>query len=357
MVIENDIVVAIMAGGSGTRFWPLSTKENPKQFICLFGKRTMIQHTYDRVLDIVPPDRILVVTSERFRKVVQTQLPDLPKENILCEPVPRDTSGAVALSAYYCKIKYDKSTIVTLAADHYITPKEDFQATLLSAAKEARVNKALYTFGIKPTHPATGYGYLKTGSEVTTNDQQSHFQLERFVEKPDRERACEFLESGDYFWNSGMFVWETDTIISGLQKHLPKHSEIFESISNTENISGFILRVNDVFPELEKISIDFGLMEKADNVRMVVGDFEWSDVGSWPSLEQFYEQDENSHRSKGTLLSHNSKNCFSFCNDEEETVAMVGVENIIVVRNGKTTLVVDRNKSESIKTLVENDVK
>lgn len=357
MTKKENMVVVIMAGGSGTRFWPLSTKENPKQFIRLFGNRTMIQHTCDRVLDIVDPENILVVTSKMFLETVREQLPQIPEENILCEPMPRDTSGAVALAAYYCRLKYNGSIMVTLAADHYITPKDKFLATLVSAATEAEKSGSLYTIGIKPTYPATGYGYLQTGDEIPTSDAQKHFKLKCFVEKPDEKRACSFLESGDYFWNSGMFVWKTESIISEIEKYLPDHAKLFDSITSGQGMDQFKEGVEEIFPQLPKISIDFGVMEKAEDVRMVMGDFGWSDVGSWPSLEQFYEPDENCLRSKGTLITHDARNCFSFCEDESEVVAMVGVENVIVVRNGKTTLVVDRSQSENIKKLVEKYVK
>jgi len=348
-----DLAVVIMAGGSGTRFWPMSTDDRPKQFLTLFGDRTMLQHTYDRVADLVPPERVLVLTSGRFTDLVVQQLPELPPRNIIGEPMPRDTSGAVALAAVLCRRRFGDPVMTVLTADHRIEPREAFHEALRSAARGARESGALYTFGVAPTYPATGYGYLEHGAPVAAEGDVEHFELRRFCEKPDRRTAARFVDGGGYSWNSGMFVWTTGAIWQAIREHLPDHAAHLAPLAAVDGTDAWEDRLRAAFEPLPKTSIDFGVMEQADDVRMVRATFEWSDVGGWLALEEFLAADEHGNAHRGELLALDAARNLVFCEDPDETVALVGVDDLVVVRSGDRTLVTRRETAEQIKQLVQ----
>lgn len=350
---SEDLAVVIMAGGAGTRFWPLSTEKRPKQFLKLFGERSLLQKSFDRVSDLLPPERILVLTNEAFVPIVSEQLPTLPKENIIGEPMRRDTAAAVALAALLCKKRFGNCIMAIMTADHIIEPVDAFQKTLLSAAKEAKKEKTIYTFGIEPTYPATGFGYLETGEQTADDDGIRHFRLSRFKEKPDLNTAKEYIKSGKFLWNSGMFVWQTDTIIGEFERQLPAHINAISPAIEKDGTAEWEDALNHAFKPLEKISVDFAIMENAVDVRTVESSFSWIDVGGWPALDEFMDQDESGNSIRGDVKAFDATSNLVFCEDEEETVALVGVKDLIVVRTGKRTLIVDRSRAEDIKKLVE----
>ncbi len=350
---SSDLAVVIMAGGSGTRFWPVSTEARPKQFLTLFGDRSMLQRTYDRVAGLVPPERVLVLTSARFTDLVAEQLPELPAGNIVGEPVPRDTSGAVALAAVLCRARFGDPVMAVLTADHRIEPAEAFHAALRSAARGARESGALYTFGVAPSYPATGYGYLESGQRLDADGDVEHFELLRFREKPDRATAERFLATGRHSWNSGMFVWTTAAIWDAIEAHLPDHARHLAPLAEADGTDRWEDALRAGFEPLPKISIDFGVMEKAAAVRMVRATFEWSDVGGWLALEEFLAADEHGNTARGELHALDAAGNLVFCEDAAETVALVGVEDLVVVRSGPRTLVTRRDTAEQIKALVQ----
>jgi mannose-1-phosphate guanylyltransferase len=350
---NRDLVVVVMAGGSGTRFWPVSTEVKPKQFLRLFGERTMLQLTWDRLDGLVPPERVLVLTNQRFVATVAEQLPDLPAANIIGEPMPRDTSAAVALAAVLCKARFGDPVMAVLTADHLIQPVDAFQRTLLSAARGARESEALYTFGIVPTYASTGYGYLEAGERTGDDDGVEHFELLAFREKPDAQTAHAFITSGHHSWNSGMFVWNTRTIWGTLERLLPDHARRLAPLADADGTPEWDERLRAAFEPLPKISIDFGVMEKAELVRMVRAAFEWSDVGGWLALEQFHTSGPAGNRGRGQLHTLQATDNFVFSEDASETVALVGVRDLVVVRAGDRTLVAHRAAVESIKELVQ----
>ncbi len=349
---RHDLAVVIMAGGSGTRFWPLSTDTRPKQFLVLFGDRSMIQLTWDRVIGLVPRERVFVLTNARYVPLVREQLPDLPVDNIIGEPMARDTAGAVALATAICRGRFGDPVMTVLTADHLIQPTERFHDTLLSAARGARESGALYTFGIAPSFPATGYGYLEAGEAVGEGERADHFELEGFREKPDLATAREFLKSRRYAWNSGMFVWNTSAIHDALRRFLPAHAGIVETLAEADLTPDWEAALEAAFEPLPKISIDYGVMEKADRVRMVRATFEWSDVGDWLALETFHEPDGEGNRGSGRIRPLSASTNAVFCEDPDETVALVGVRDLIVVRAGGRTLVAHRTATEAVKDLV-----
>jgi mannose-1-phosphate guanylyltransferase len=351
---EKDLAVVIMAGGAGTRFWPLSTETKPKQFLRLFGERSLLQMSYDRIFGLVPPERVLVLTNQRFVSLVREQLPDVPAGNIIGEPHRRDTAAAIALAALLCERRVGAGTMAVLTADHLIEPVELFQGTLRSAVKAAGDRAgALYTFGVKPVYPATGFGYLQRGELVLEDDGVEHYRLRRFREKPDRATAERYLESGEYYWNSGMFVWSTAAILSELRRHLPDHMERLAPAAARDGEADFEQALARAFEPLTPISIDFGVMEKAQNVRCVASAFRWNDVGGWLALEEFLDHDDAGNACRGRPFAVNSGHNVVFCEDPEEVVALVGVEDLVVVRTGGRTLVAHRDRAEQIKQLVK----
>jgi mannose-1-phosphate guanylyltransferase len=350
---ELDLVVVIMAGGAGTRFWPLSTEERPKQFLDLFGDRTLLQKSFDRVSSLVPPERILVLTNAAFVSIVKDQLPHVPVENIIGEPTRRDTAAAVALAAVLCRRRFGNPVIATLTADHLIEPVDLFQETLLSAARRAANDNALYTFGIEPTYPATGYGYLERGLQIADDDGIEHFHLVRFKEKPDLETARQYVESGRFYWNSGMFVWTADAILKEIETHLPNHAKaLFDAVA-FDKTPQWNHALNAAFESLDAVSIDFAVMEKAQNVCCVASKFSWRDVGGWLALRSCLPEDETGNYCRGKTLTLDATDNLVFCEDPEDTTVLIGVKDLVVVRAGPVTLITHKDRAEDLKKLVQ----
>ena len=348
-----NLVVVIMAGGVGTRFWPLSTEEIPKQFLDLFGDRTLLQKSYDRVSNLVSPERILILTNAAFVSIVKKQLPEIPAQNIIGEPMRRDTAAAVGLAAFLCRKRFGNPVIVTLTADHLIEPVDLFQKTLLSAARRASEDHALYTFGIVPTHPATGYGYLERGTRIGEDGGIEHFQLLRFKEKPDRKTATEYVESGQFYWNSGMFVWTADAIIEEMERHLPEHAAALSNAASFDQTPQWEEALGVAFESVHRVSIDFGVMEKAKNICCVASKFSWNDVGGWLALRSCLTEDEAGNCCRGKVLTLDATGNLAFCEDPDETIMLVGVEDLVIVRAGDRTLITHKDRTEDIKKLVE----
>ncbi len=348
---KPDIFVVLMAGGSGTRLWPLSTKDHPKQLLALTGERSLLQLTVDRTASLAPPHRVLVLTNARYVDAIREQLPQVPPENVVAEPVARDTSGAVALAAVIGRARFPGCVMVVLPADHVIEPVEEFTAAMESAALGAASSEALYTFGIHPTFPATGYGYLERGDPVEVPGTGGHWRLLRFREKPDLATAKEFLGSGRFFWNSGMFAWHVDAIWANIEEHLPEHARHMGPL--VEEVSGphWGAALAEAFEKLPKVSIDFGVMEKAADVRMVETSFRWYDVGGWPALRDFLPADPAGNHHRGELECIDAEGNLVFCDDPGETVALVGVSGLVVVRAGNKTLVMDEGRAQEVKAL------
>ncbi len=351
--VPDNLVVVIMAGGAGTRFWPVSTEDKPKQFLSLFGEKSLLRLSFDRVAGLVPPDRVLVLTNYKFTGIVKEQLPELPDANVIAEPERKDTAAAVALAAAIARHRFGNPVIATLTADHLIEPEEEFQKTLLSAARAALQSGALYTFGIRPAYAATGYGYLKRGESILHDQGIRHYRLQAFKEKPDHETAGEYVSSGEYYWNSGMFVWSANAIIREIESSLPEHAQELLSIADREGTEQWPELLAGAFARLHAVSIDFGVMEKAADVRCVESGFSWSDVGGWQSLSSHLSPDEDENCCRGQLLTLDSQGNLVFCEDEAETVLLAGVSELVIVRAGDKTLVARKDRVEEIKKMVE----
>lgn len=341
-----------MAGGAGTRFWPLSTEERPKQFLSLVSERSLLQMSFDRVRGLVPPEQVMVLTNESYEDLVAAQLPEIPRANIIGEPSRKDTAAAVALAALMTRHRFGEATMVLLTADHVISPLENFQAALREAIEGCQQG-GLYTLGIRPTYPATGFGYLQTGQSLKAG-KLPHFQVDRFKEKPSQEVAEVFLENGNYFWNSGMFVWRADEILKEFSRNLPSHLEILRPVLPQMGTEQGRLELMAAFDRLERISVDYAILEKAADVRAVIPDITWDDVGGWRAVAQYLSLDGFGNRLHGSVWSEEANHNVVFSEDPEEKVLLLGVEDLVVVRSGRRTLVAHRDRLDSLKLAVDN---
>lgn len=341
----------IMAGGSGTRFWPSSTKKRPKQFLEIFGDRTMLQQTFDRIEPIIPAKRVWVITNEDYVDLVRKQLPGVPFSNIVGEPIARNTAPCVALAAALISRKDPDGTMVVLPADHHITQPDRFRSILATASSKAGKEDALVTIGIKPTRPETGYGYIESlPAKKESPNAPPVLEVRQFREKPDEETARSFLEAGHFLWNSGMFSWRTDTIIDRFNQHLP---EVYRQIEVFLESEGTDDDIRTFYEGCPSISIDFGIMEKSSNVYVVPGSFGWNDVGSWRAVYDLREKDKMGNvREASCLQLHKAKNNL-VKSGSEKIFALVGVENLAIVETDKAFLVCNLDEAQGVKQIVE----
>lgn len=338
----KSFVAVIMAGGSGTRFWPVSTAERPKQFLDLEGTgRTLLQATFDRLEPLTGgPEGVFVIAGERYRQLILEQLPELPEENLLIEPVGRDTAPAVALAALTLEGREGNPVMGIFAADHRVGNVAEFHRVVRQAASLAQEVTGLVTLGITPDHPATGYGYIQAGASLGGVG----FQVERFVEKPDRATAEDYLAHGGYYWNSGNFLWQTSTIVGEFERHAPQLlAELRDALG-----AG---RVAEVFPTLEKISIDYAVMEKTDKAYVVPADYDWDDIGDWSAVERYAPQ-QGDNTVMGTHVALESQGNIIYA-DEGATVATIGIEDLVIVQRGNTVLVARKDRTQDVKALLQ----
>jgi mannose-1-phosphate guanylyltransferase len=347
-------VAVIMAGGAGTRFWPLSTRERPKQFIRLFDDQSLLQKSYHRVADLIPPSRVLVLTNAEYTGLVREQLPKIPPDTIIGEPERKDTAAAVCLGALIARARFENPTIAVLTADHLIEPVDLFQRTLLSAANQARQSGALYTFGIQPDHPATGYGYLEQGEPIADEGGIQHYQVKAFREKPDAATARRYLATERYLWNSGMFVWTANAILGEFQQHLPGYTTHLTPAAQSFGGPQWESALKEGFAALERVSIDYAVMEKAKEVRCVAGTFSWKDAGGWLAMKEHLPQDAAGNNIKGKVSALDAENNLVYCENNEETLALLGVENLVIVRFGNRTLVAHKDRLEDLKNMIHS---
>lgn len=348
-----DVAVVILAGGAGTRFWPLSTETRPKQFLRLVGDRTLLQQAYDRVATLVPAEQVLVLTAQRFAAEVRKQLPAIPAHNVVGEPCRRDTAAAVALATLLCKHHLGAKVMTLLTADHRIEPVGAFQQVVVSAIQGAQLHpRALYTIGIQPSYAATGYGYLQLGQQIDAEGSVPHYALEQFREKPDPRTAQAYVDSGQYRWNSGMFIWTVDAIINELQQHLPDHLQRLQQAVAAHGTPAFEQALSQAFAPLSSTSIDYAVMERARQVHCVDAQFEWDDLGGWLAIERFLERDDADNAVRGHLHTREATGNIVFCEREDEHVALIGVRDMVVIRTSNKTLVMPKERAEEIKQLV-----
>lgn len=349
----RDRYVVIMAGGRGERFWPASRLKRPKQLLSIVGETPMLAQTVERVRKSIPANHIFVITNDEQMDSVREVCPEIPVENLVGEPVGRDTAPAVALASLLVKQKDPDALFSILPADHVIHDSSGFQDVLDVAFEAAEQQEVLVTIGIAPTFPATGYGYIQKGKVQSKAQNLPVYEVVEFKEKPEKETAEAYLESGNYFWNAGMFVWSVRTLDRALQEHAPELSSAFQKMAAAMN-SGTMLDsvLEKHYPALEKISIDYALMENATNVVVVESAFDWDDVGEWSAIARHVPKDGNQNSTKGDVMLRESQNTISVAHDGH-TIALLGVEDLIVVTTPDATLVCHRDHAQNIKKLVK----
>lgn len=346
-------IPVIMAGGGGTRLWPMSSSEKPKQFHNLSGGGTLLEETAARLLPL-NPERFVIVTSKNYEKLSLDELGKFSTPGtVLCEPAPKNTAAAVLYGAVYLSKLYGDCVMIMLPADHYMKNNDEF-ARILKIGVTAAEEGNLVTIGIKPSYPETGYGYIrsnKSGMEVR--------KVEKFVEKPDIGLAREYVASGNYFWNSGIFLWKASVIIESFKKHLPGFVKTFEKLASLEadKISSDSADVweikREIFSTVESVSIDVGILEKAENCVVIPGDFGWADLGSWKSVDDILMPDGAGNRTpdKDASIFVGSKNCSVF--SEGSRIAVVGLSDVVVVQSGNDILVINKESSQEVRKVVD----
>ncbi|HCR37504.1 MAG TPA: mannose-1-phosphate guanyltransferase, partial [Opitutae bacterium] len=340
--------------GRGERFWPQSRQKRPKHLQAIVGESTMLAQTLDRLSGLVPAENIFIITNCEQRATVLEDCPQLRPDNVVGEPIGRDTAAAVALATVLVKRQDPTGVFALLPADHVIHNAPGFQDVLGSAFEAAEREPVLVTVGIKPTAPATGYGYIERADIRTKLDGgRPLYDVKRFVEKPDLKTAETYLASGNYFWNAGMFVWSVKAISSAFQQCSSEHFSLMQSMEQGLDAGKSLNTVlEELYPKLEKISIDYAIMEKADNVVTVESDFDWDDVGEWPAVARHYEPDAKGNVLRGDVVTQDAKGNIVISSNGHLT-ALLGVEDLIVVHTEDATLVCPKDQAQSIKQLVK----
>jgi mannose-1-phosphate guanylyltransferase len=347
----HELYAVIMAGGQGTRFWPRSRRARPKQLLNIVGETTMVEQTVARIRPLIPPERTVVVAGEAYRDTLRSCLPHVPAENFLFEPVGRNTAACVAWAALWVQQRAADAIMIVLPADHLIGDEAEFLRVLATAAVAAQPRDRLVTIGIRPTHPETGYGYIQVSEDRVRVENRDVFRVARFVEKPSRQKAEEFLADGRYLWNSGMFVWRADAILQEMRRCLPQLAKDLEAMRTAIGSSRLARVVAKVYPRLPSVSIDVGVMERAQDVWVVPGDFGWSDVGSWRALSALLPADAHGNVVVGEQRGLDTSGCYIY--SPHKLVATIGITDLVVIETEDVLLICPKERDQDVRMLVE----
>ncbi|MDP2137965.1 MAG: mannose-1-phosphate guanylyltransferase [Candidatus Didemnitutus sp.] len=348
----SERFVVIMAGGRGERFWPSSRQAVPKHLLPIVGDTPMLTQTIERVLGVVPRENVFVITTEEQLAGVRAACPQLPAENLIAEPMGRDTAAATGLAMLLVKQRNPRAAFAMLPADHVIHDAAGFQQQLGIAFAAAESAEVLVTLGIKPTEPATGFGYIEQGGAWKTISGVDVMAVKRFVEKPDLATARSYVEAGRYFWNAGMFIWRVPVVEAAFQEHAPELHAGLVSLSAAAAKAGWGPALAQVYPALKKISVDYALMEKSTNVVVVPATFDWDDVGAWPAVARHFSADKANNVLRGLAMVEGGANNIVVSTDGHLT-AVVGASDLVVVHTADATLVCSKDKAQEIKALLQ----
>jgi len=349
--MKPPLYFVIMAGGRGTRFWPRSRIKRPKQLLDIVGTKTILEQTIDRLLPLTDLEHIFIVTEISQVKAVKALLPGLSKSRLIVEPLGKNTAPCIGLAALILERLNPEAIMVVLPADHYISRVSSFQETLLATAQASQYGDYLITLGIPPTFPETGYGYLERGKKVTEIKSHRIWRVKAFHEKPDRPKAEAMLKTGKFFWNSGMFVWTVSAILKKMSQLTPEMYEQLMKLKKFLGTSQWEKALKTAYERMENISIDYAVMEKADNVVMIEGDFGWNDVGSWEAVYQLEPKDEQGNCLKGPVWVLDSQGCL--IHSPQKAVGLIGMKDLIVVDTPDALLICPRERAQEVKKIVE----
>lgn len=349
--MDKKTYCVIMAGGIGSRFWPLSRTSRPKQFLDILGTgKSFLRATYERFCPVVPSENFLVVTNSIYKDMVLEQIPELCANQVLCEPIGRNTAPCITYAAFRLNAVDPQSTMIVTPSDHYIADEAMFGRVIGECVDFVGREDAMMTIGIRPDHPNTGYGYIQV--ESGCRETEGICKVKTFTEKPNLEMAQAFMASGEFFWNSGIFIWNTKTILENIKAHLPDMYGLFDSISGDYNTPAESESIKGVYPNCKSVSIDIGVMEKARNVWVNCTDFGWSDIGTWSALYQYSHKDENGNVSTTDSVLFNTHNCIVKAT-EGKLVMIDGLEDYIVVEKDNVLMICPRSSEQTIKAYID----
>jgi len=355
---NNRFYPVILAGGRGTRFWPLSRKRRAKQLLALDGEQTMIQQTVQRLLPLAAPNHFWIITNEELQAAIARQVPRLPKKQIIAEPVGKNTAPAIGLAAFLLHRLDPRATIGLFPSDHVIGDEKTYRDVIERGTEIASAGNNIVVLGIRPTRPETGYGYIESGAP----QEMEVLRVRRFTEKPDVEHATQFVSAGNYFWNSGMFLWSALTLVNALQEHLPKTAALLEEIASVYGTSKFSSTFRKLYPESENISVDYAVLEprsakgeQASNIYCIPADFGWNDLGSWAALHEHHSLKSKS--ADGNLIASDGSYTLNargnYVHAPGKFVATVGVDNLVVVETEDALLITSRERSQDVGKVVQ----
>ncbi len=341
----------IMAGGAGVRLWPLSRKSRPKQLLRIFGGTSLLRQSYERVSTMFSREQIHIITRQDHMPVVAEAVPEVPAGNLIGEPVGRDTANAVGLAAAVIYERDPDATIGMFTADHIITPMDRFCDAVGKAYQAAEDHAdALVTMGIRPARPDTNYGYVRRGKRIA----EGIYEVEKFTEKPNLAKALQYISSGEYYWNSGMFAWRADTVLGQLEKYLPQSHDALREVARAWQTEERQQKLQTVYPSLMKISVDFAVMEQADHVMLVEMDCHWVDVGSWPAVETVVQADNDHNVAACQHVIHLASRGNIVVSEDKHLIATIGVDDLVIVHSPDATLICTKRDAQSIRELVDN---
>ncbi len=346
----SDLYAVIVAGGSGTRLWPLSRQQMPKQALQLIGDRTMLQHAVDRLMPLLPAERVLIVTAAEYVPTLSDQVPEIPPDNFIVEPVARGTAGAIGLAALYLHQRDPDAVMAVLTADHYIRAEDVFRSALAASCRVASQGH-LVTLGIRPTYPATGFGYIRRGGCVTMMDGFDVYAVDAFVEKPDSQRAGEFVASEIYSWNSGMFIWQVRRIMQEFAQHMPDLHAQLQIVGGAFGTPDGDRVLAAVWPQIRKETIDYGIMEKAADVVVIPVDIGWADIGDWQALYDLQSTCQDDNIIDGNHIGVDTIGCL--VKGGGKLIATIGLRDTIIIDTNDAILICARECAQDVKAVVE----